>query len=133
MVYSIAFDTETRTLHLRLEGFWSMATLANFAAELLETSAAARRRHDSFAILSDSSRFPVQSPDVAHGFEQLMARGAATHKGPTAILVASVLNKMQVQRSMKGPRLGVFLSVEEARAWLAAERTSAETSGSRVC
>lgn len=77
-------------------------------------------RYRHFAILSDSSRFPVQSLAVASGFERIRARGSKLHKGPTAIVVGSYLNKVQAERSLKGARIRVFLSADEARDWLTA-------------
>lgn len=130
-MYSIRFDAQSRILELRLEDFWSSATLARFAAELLVRATALRVRHGGFAILSDSSRFPVQSPEVAQGFERLMARGTKSHTGPTAIVVASVLNKMQAERSLKAPRVRVFLDADEAKQWLQAEWSAAQARRSR--
>lgn len=123
-MYTIAFDAQSRTLQLKLEGFWSAATLAGFAAELISKTTALRTRYPEFAILSDSSCFPVQSPDVARGFEQLMMGGAKAHTGSTAVVVASVLNKMQAERSLPGTRVRVFMSADEARRWLATERAA---------
>ena len=117
-MYSIKFEAQTRTLHLELEGFWTLATLAAFSAELLATTTALKDRYGSFAISSDSSRFRVQSPEVAAGFERIRKRGAEAQEGPTAIVVASVLNKMQAKRSVRGPRVRVFLTADEARSWL---------------
>ena len=117
-MYSIKFDPPSRTLHLSLDGFWTSVTLASFAAELLVETTALHLRYGSYAILSDSSRFPVQSPEVAAGFDGIMKRGAEVHNGPTAIVVASILNKMQAERSVRGPNVRVFLSADEARGWI---------------
>ena len=43
------------------------------------------------------------------------------HLGPTAIIVAGVLNKLQAERTLKGDRVRVFLNEADARAWLIAE------------
>ena len=118
-MYSIKFDGPSRTLHLKLEGFWTVVTLGAFAAELLAKTTAVNIRHKSYAILSDASRFPVQSPQVSAGFERIRERGSKVHRGPTAIVVASVLNKMQAERSLRGPDVQVFMSADDARAWLA--------------
>lgn len=120
-MYTISFDAPSRTLRLTLKGLWSAATLAGFAAELLVKATAARVRYGDFALLSDASGFPVQTARVAEGFEAILARGAKVHAGPVAIVVASVLNKMQAERTLKSPRLRVFLSLDEARQWLATE------------
>ena len=118
-MYTIKFDASTRTLHLELEGFWSVGTLTAFAAELLVKTTALNLRYGKFAILSDSTRFPVQSSAVSAGFERIRERGAQLHKGHTAVVVGSVLNKMQAERSLRGPHVRVFLSANDAKRWLA--------------
>lgn len=123
-VYNIFFDSDARILHLVLEDFWTPDTLARFAGDLLEQIAAAAR-HGRFAMLSDSSRFPVQSPEVAQGFERLLASGAERHNGAVAIVVASVLNKLQAERSLRAPHIKVFLDADKARAWLAEQQRAA--------
>lgn len=123
-MYSIRFDTATHTLHLTLHGFWSTAMLTRFTTELAIRATALRAQYGSFAILSDSTDFAVQSAEVSKGFEKLRNRGAQTHSGPTAIVVGSMLNKLQAERSLKAPHVRVFLNVEEAREWLASERAS---------
>ena len=120
-MYSIRFDADTHILHLRLEGFWSEQTLAAFTAELLRTITALRAQHRRYAVLSDSRQFGIQSPEVSQGFERIMAHGATANPSPTAIVVAGVLNKMQVERTMKSDRLRAFLNEADARAWLVAE------------
>lgn len=120
-MYTISFDAPSRTLRLKLEGLWSAATLAGFAAELLVKATAARLRYGDFALLSDASEFPVQTPGIAEGFAGILARGAKVHNGRVAIVVASVLNKIQAERTLKSPRVRVFLSPDEARQWLASD------------
>ena len=120
-MYSLKFDTPRRTLHLELQGFWSGATLMAFAAEMRAEVAALNARGETFAILSDCRRFPVQSLEVATGFERMMQHGGGPFRGPSAIVVASVLSKMQAERIFGGPHVRVFLAVKEAQAWLDTE------------
>jgi hypothetical protein len=120
-MYAIRYDPGERILHLKLEGFWTAATLARFVAELMVRTTQLRMRRERFGVLSDSSRFAIQSPLVSQGFERIMAKGAETHRGPTAVVVAGVLNKLQAERTLKGERVCVFLDPAEARGWLAAE------------
>ena len=126
-MYRIAYHPGDRLLHLTLEGFWSAATLARFAAELLVRTAAIGRGGTIYGVLSDSSRFPVQSPLVAQGFSRIAARGAERHRGPTAIVVAGALNKMQAERTLGGARLRVFTDAVEARSWIVGELASPAT------
>jgi hypothetical protein len=124
-MYSIRYDAGTRILHLQLEGFWTVATLARFTAELVLHTAKLKLRHIDYAVLSDSSRFAIQSPAVSQGFERIMSKGADSHRGPTAVVVASRLNKLQAERTLKGDRVRIFLVEAEARAWLALEMAPA--------
>ena len=66
-MYGIHYDPTEQVLHLRLEGFWTEATLADFAGELLKTVKTLHAQGRRYAVLSDSSRFPIQSPQVAAG------------------------------------------------------------------
>ena len=120
-MYTIRFDPQEHVLHLTLSDFWTEATLALFTAEMVAKATALRRDGRPYGVLSDSRNFPVQSPAVAQGFERLMAAGAKAGAGPTAVVVASTLNKLQAERSLAGGRVRVFLDEGEARAWLAAE------------
>ena len=117
-LYDIRFDPDRRLFRLTLSGFWTMATVIRFAAELLVRTTAARARHGRFAMFSDSSEFPVQSTQVAQHFERMMARGIATNVGPMAILVASQLNKLQAERVFGTDRVRVFTDRALAEAWL---------------
>lgn len=120
-MFDVRFDPARRVLHLRLEGFWSMATIDHFAAEMAPKATAFRLRHGSFATLSDARAFWIQSADVLERFERFRARATETKAGPTAIVVASALSKTQAERVLKSDRVRVFLDLAEAEAWLAAE------------
>ena len=117
--YEISFDPATVTLRLTLRGFWTLATLAAFSAKMLSVTSGIRRQHLLFGVLSDSRTFAVQSTIVGAGFTALMGQASRTHKGPTAIVVASMMNKLQAERTMVSPRLRVFLDYDEAATWLA--------------
>lgn len=117
-LYDIRFDPDRRLFHLKLGGFWTMATVIRFAAELLVRTTAARARRGRFAMFSASSDFPVQSTQVTRHFERIMARGIAMDVGPTAILVASQLNKLQAERLFDPDRVKVFTDRALAEAWL---------------
>ncbi len=117
-MYDIRFDPARRIFRLKLTGFWSMATVVRFAAELLVRATAARVRHRRFAMLSDSTAFPVQSAEVSARFDRIMQRGLAMDMGPCAIVVGSHLNKLQAERVFQSDRIRVFLDAAEAEAWL---------------
>ncbi|NTS64809.1 hypothetical protein HRV97_06515 [Sphingomonas sp. HHU CXW] len=116
--YSFDYEAGARILHMRLSGFWSLATLATYTARLLAEVTRLRLRGEQFDILSDSRAFDIQSREVAAGFERISRRGAQMHRGCTAVVVATQLSKMQAERAMAAPRLRVFLDPAAARTWL---------------
>lgn len=118
-MYSIRFDPEQRVFYLTLSGFWTVATVIQFAAEMLVRTTAARIRHGRYALVSDSTEFAIQSPAVSAHFERIMARGIEMDVGPSAIIVGSYLNKLQAERIFDGDRVRVFLDSDAATAWLA--------------
>lgn len=95
-----------------------MATVARFAAELLIRTTAARLRYGRFAMLSDSTEYPVQSATVSAYFERIMARGIDMDIGPCAIVVGSYLNKVQAERIFDNDRVKVFIDGSDAASWL---------------
>lgn len=118
-MYTIRYDSMRRIFHLTLNGFWTMPVIIKFGAELLVRTTAIRVRGHRYAMLSDASAFPVQSAQVTSYFERIMARGIEIDVGPCAIVVASQLNKLQAERSLRSDRVRVFLDRDEAEAWLA--------------
>lgn len=116
--YAIEFDKAARLLRLRLSGFWTEDVLRRFAADLLAAVQSAGAAGTPFDVLSDTSRFPVQSTEVAQGFERIMQAGASMHQGRTAIVVASTLNKIQAERIFTEPTVRIFTAAEEAARWL---------------
>ncbi|MEH3046560.1 hypothetical protein [Sphingomonas adhaesiva] len=123
-MFEIVFDPAQRVLHLKLTGFWTMETMARFAKELHTTSTMISERYGTFATLSDSRDFPIQSAEVSERFERIRARGLEAKSGPTAIVVASQLSKFQAERLLKTKHNRVFLDRAEAEAWLAEQSAS---------
>ena len=123
--FDVWFDKDAGILHMRIAGFWTRATLAAFGAKLLLETGKLKLRGREYAVLSDATAFPVQSPDIAAGFEALSRRGAERHKGLTAIVVGGSLAKKQAERTMAAPGLRIFLDEREARAWLATGKDQA--------
>lgn len=118
-MYALAFDPRSRLLTITGEGLWSMATLAAFSAEVLAYGAALKIRHGSFAVLNDVRNMPVQLSTVASGLELLMEKGTAITTAPIATVAGGALPKMQIERVIRGDHTRVFLTMEDARDWLA--------------
>ncbi len=117
-MYEIDFDPVRKLLVLRTEGFWSLGTLAAFAAAALARGAIARARYGRYAILADSRKLPVQSAEVARALDAVVSKSLALSDAPYACVVGSMLVKLQAERVLNRPNCRVFLDMDEATAWL---------------
>lgn len=126
-MYSFRFDANARILHIRTEGMWTVATLAAYAAESLMRGAALKLRYRRFSVIADVRDFPVQTAEVAKAFELLMAKSADLITAPSAIVVSSMLSKLQAERVGKHPLMRVFLDHDQAVAWVKREWSVQQT------
>ncbi|MEL1249902.1 STAS/SEC14 domain-containing protein [Aurantiacibacter gilvus] len=117
-MYSIHYSPETRILEMKLEGRWSEEDFEKFEKAYVEALRAHSLGGKSIAVLSDSRDFHVQTQEVADRFAKL-GSGSGAKVMASAIVVASLLNKMQAERIVHSKKLGVFLDIKEAKAWLA--------------
>ncbi len=117
-MYSIQYSPDTRILEMKLEGRWNEEDFDKFDKAYSD----ALRRHSlggkSIAVLSDSREFHVQTQEVADRFSKL-GTGSGAKVVASAIVVGSLLSKMQAERIVHSKKLGVFLDIKEAKAWLA--------------
>jgi len=117
-MYRIDFDRSANCLAIHIAGFWQPADIPAFADALEAGARNARVASPSFNAIIHSLDFPVQANDVADMMTGVMARCIGLTAGYVAVVVASQLNKMQVERTLIHPRLRPFLSETEARSWL---------------
>lgn len=117
-MFEIRFDDHAGILHLRLEGHWTAATFAHFTATLLYHVTKLRLTSRRYAVLSDASAFAVQTPAIASAFDRVMSHDKAKRARAVAIVVGSMLNRLQVKRTIDAPNLRVFDTREEALEWL---------------
>ena len=117
-MYSIHYSPETRILEMTLEGRWTEQDFDTFEKAYVNALRTHSLGGKSIALLSDSREFPVQTQEVADRFSKLGA-GSGARIEASAIVASSLLNKMQVERTMASDRMRVFLDIGEARAWLA--------------
>jgi hypothetical protein len=117
-MHKIEFDDDLALMTLTLTGYWTMEEFGAYEAAFLAVLQDIRKRHRDFRILSRSAEFPVQSVEVATAFGERIWGAVKDNRGPVALIAGSVLNKMQAERVFPDPNVRVFLSEEEARAWL---------------
>lgn len=121
-MFTVRYDRHANILHWSMAGFWTVESVGNFARAMRDEVAKIATRPLRFDALCDSRDFPVQSPEVAHALSAILDAGRNMRSGRTAIVVGSMMNKLQASRSLVDPDLRVFLSMDEACAWLAEGR-----------
>ncbi len=121
-MFRIEYDRQADCLAIHVAGFWQPADIPTFSDALAAAGRDARAASPSFDAIILSGDFPVQANDVADLLTGVMARCISLTSGHVAVVVASLLNKMQVERTLVHPRVKPFMSEAEGRAWLAARR-----------
>ena len=118
-MYEINYDERSQTLHLKLTGFWTEATMASFKNDFTILIQKLTRARTSFVVLSDCRNYPVQSHEVLAAWAEALGPKPIVSV-PYAVIVGSVLNKLQAERALTASNVQVFASIETAKAWLEA-------------
>ncbi len=118
----VDIDETAGLLTITIDGFLTPDEVPALAAALGGRARQAHAAGRPFDVLVDSRGFPVQANDVADGLTLIMRGGMALTPGHAAVVVGSHLNKLQAERTLVHPRLRVFLTLDDAKAWLAARR-----------
>ncbi|CAN5423000.1 hypothetical protein BH10PSE14_BH10PSE14_41090 [soil metagenome] len=118
-MFNVDYDPRANCVNLRVAGFWKPEDVTALARAVGEKVREARAIREDFNVIVESLAFPVQAMDVADLLANIMRGGMAQTSGRAAVVVGSQLNKAQAERTLVHPRLCVFLTLEEARDWLA--------------
>ena len=122
-MHDVRYDPVAGQMRLRMTGFWAMADVQRFAADLLATIGRIPETRRDFDVLSDARDFPVQAQDVSDALAGIINFADRMNEtGRRAIVVGSMMNKLQAQRGVTRANVRVFLSEDEAEAWLATPR-----------
>lgn len=116
--FTVRYDPDTRILHLTMSGFWTVATVDQFAAEIQKAVDAIPGGSKQFDVLSESVDMPVQTQEVSEALARITADFQGRWNGRTALAVKHMLNKLQVDRTLAGPTVKAFLTVDAALMWL---------------
>ena len=117
-MFRVEYDAPANLMRIHVAGFWKAEDVSAFAKAVGAKLQEVRAVSGDFDTLVESLDFPVQANDVADLMTNVLAGAAPATTGRIAIVVASMLNRMQVERTLIHPRLSVFMSVREAEAWL---------------
>jgi hypothetical protein len=123
-MYTICLDATNERIGLKLDGFWTAETMRRCGDELLEMIAREKQRRSNISVLSDCLSYPVQGPEVMAGWVRLLGRRSGLITVPYAIVVATTLNKLQVQRALDASNVQVFMQLSTAKEWLSNQARS---------
>lgn len=119
--YSIDLDPARDLVRIRMAGFFGVADIDRFQAELVSAHPrlGGRPRGGPLTI-NDIRGMAIQSQDVVARWGSFLAD--PTHRSRRlAFVVASTLARMQLQRVIGGRDAGVFTDEAEAERWLFTE------------
>jgi hypothetical protein len=117
-MFRVDYDPRLNLMWISVKGFWTLDTVPMLATAIGTKVQEIRARRDDFDVIVESLDFPVQANDVADSLSNIMAAGMTLTSGRAAIVVGSILNRLQVERTLVHPRLSAFPSLEAALAWL---------------
>ena len=118
-MYEIDFDEKNRVLTTRFFGFWGVADVKRYGEEFATTLRRLKPRYPDLSLLADVREMSVTTPEVSAAFATLSDDENFRSIQRSAVVVAKMLSKLQVERTSHQP-LGVFFDEAEARAWLSA-------------
>jgi len=122
-VFKFRVDDQKKLVYLEVSGLMSVEEADKLSDELLANASAARRRFGSFRVLVDGRQSPVQ-PAATMARYKSPQEVLDTEEDRYAIVVGSMLSKLQTDRSFDDDRIGVFLELDSAEAWLLSDLPS---------
>ncbi|WP_375427244.1 hypothetical protein [uncultured Sphingomonas sp.] len=122
--FSITADPARDLIVMRLSGFFTPADLARLVAERQRVYATLHCGPNQHRTLSDTSRISIQSQDMVARFGAMLT-DPTYHSRRLALITASSLARMQLQRAIGKREARVFTVEAEAMAWLFADDVSA--------
>lgn len=117
-MFHFSYDPDKILVRLTQRGYWSISVFRAFEAEFLKLHSSIRKANSNYRVMADCSEYPVQSAEIGEAFRVLLKKLMEENKGRYAILVGSMLNKLQAQRAFPQPHVQVFMDSDEAMAWL---------------
>lgn len=114
-MFEIWWDKMRPLLCLRLRGFWSDETAAQYEKGIDEALSTQPAR---FSLLVDLDNQPLQSPDTVERHHRILVRIARRGLDRIAVVGATTLLRHQVKRAVGDIPTGFFPSEPEARTWL---------------
>jgi hypothetical protein len=124
-MYEMTYDPDRALLNVVKRGFWSIATFRDFVGDFLTLDRDIKRREPRYRIFADCRDYSVQSAEISEAYTELFDDLSVYHQGRFAIVVNSVLARMQAKRAMPHTIVEVFTDDDEAMRWLFEEGATA--------
>jgi len=121
--YVIAFDERSRLVRILMGGFWSVQMAHDFALDFRAAAQRYRGHRGPLKFLIDGRGMAIQSAEV----KAILVQQVPYRDGDrVAVIVEGMLPKMAASRHMQSYSDNIareaFTSVEDAEAWLRAEK-----------
>lgn len=116
--YAVAIEPENRLMRVVVRGFWSVAMLPDYVAELLRQVAALKAGGGCDRVLVDMSDFPIQSRDIADAHCRYILHSRTETGASTAIITNGVFSRLQAKRMAHVAGHELFEEEASARSWL---------------
>lgn len=116
-MFSFAFDSVTGILRVIVKGSWTLPEVERYGREAGEQFARARSIAGRLRLLVDLQRTEILSQEIIAP----LAKAGMQYSRPddrVALVVQSVLLKLQMKRMIGDAPTPIYLSDEEAAAWL---------------
>lgn len=117
-MFHFSYDPNKILVRLTQQGYWSISVFRAFEAEFLKLHASIRKANGNYRVMANCCDFPVQSAEIGDAFGVLFKKIMEENKGRYAIIVGSMLNKLQAERAFPQNHVQVFMDSDEAMAWL---------------
>lgn len=116
-MFDFHFEPRTGILHVHVNGSWTLPEVDRYAREAGPRFARARQDFGSLRLLVDLSATRILSQEV---IDPLARAGMQYSRADdrVAIVVASMLMKLQMKRMIGDAPAPIFLAADEAAAWL---------------
>lgn len=133
IMYRLDFDPERELIVVTAEGFWTVAMVERYVADLEDLARKLRPRHPALQLLIHAEDMAVQPQEVSEAFATTEKRLLdAVRPGRVAVLAGSVLTRMQARHAFQDPNARVFFDKKEALYWLSKPAAEASETPSKA-
>jgi hypothetical protein len=122
-VFAFRIDEQKKLVHVKIAGLQSVEEADKLTEELVANASAARRKFGYFRLLADARESPVQ-PAATMARYKSPQELLETDKDRYAVVLGSMLSKLQTDRMLVDERMRAFLSLETAESWLSGDQPS---------